>query len=136
MHYYLADREASATSATARALLLDQDGFVCEASTANILSYKQGIGLSSPKPSKMLPGISLQVVAELAEQLGITFQYRDMSPSEFSNSDEILLCSTTPCIWPCLRLNDNPVGDGVPGPVFFKLVDAWSKLVGVNLLDQ
>ena len=67
MHYYLADKRAAALDPQARALLLDAQGFVTEASTANLLIYHAGRGLVSPPSAKILRGISLGVVRELAE---------------------------------------------------------------------
>src|SRR5690606_15089688 len=59
MHYYLADREAAARFPGARALMLDAGGFATEASTANVLVYRAGVGLLTPPRAKILPGISL-----------------------------------------------------------------------------
>ena len=64
MHYYLADKRAAAMDPQARALLLDAQGFVTEASTANLLIYHAGRGLASPPSDKILRGISLGVVSE------------------------------------------------------------------------
>ena len=76
MHYYLADREAAAIEPGPRALLLDHEGFVAEASTANALAYRAGEGLLSPPLGKVLRGISMGVVVELTERLGIPFRQR------------------------------------------------------------
>jgi branched-chain amino acid aminotransferase len=68
MHYYLADKRAAALDPHARALLLDAQGFVTETSTANLLIYHAGRGLASPPSAKILRGISLGVVRELAKE--------------------------------------------------------------------
>ena len=73
MHYYLADREAAKLDPGARALLLDRQGFVSETSTANVVAYFASEGLVSPPRSQVLPGISLQVLIELAGRLNIPF---------------------------------------------------------------
>lgn len=73
MHYYLADREARRREPGARALLLDHEGFVTEASTANLVAYFRGAGLVSPPKERILPGISVATLAELAGQVGIPF---------------------------------------------------------------
>ena len=81
MHYYLADKEAREADPKARALLLDLDGFVCEASTANILAYIEGEGLVAPLQEKILPGISMSVLKELAGTMGCLL-YTSPSPRD------------------------------------------------------
>jgi branched-subunit amino acid aminotransferase/4-amino-4-deoxychorismate lyase len=136
MHYYLADREAQAVDRTARALLLDENGCVTEASTANVVAYLDGTGLVSPPQEKILPGISIAVLSELAAACGIPFVYRDLQPSDLSAADEVLLTSTSSCLIPVVRLDQRPIGTGKPGPVFARLMAMWSKLVGIDIVDQ
>ena len=62
MHYYLADREARARYPDSRALTLDDDGFVTETTSANLVIYKEKRGLVTPPAEKILPGISLAVL--------------------------------------------------------------------------
>jgi len=136
MHYYLADLKARRIEPGARAVLLDAGGHVLEASTANLFIFRRGEGLISPPKDKILPGVSIGVVAELARGLEIPFLYRDLSVEELLQADEVLLCSTSPCVWPVLRLNGQPVGSGTPGEMLQRLLMAWSDLVGINIQAQ
>ncbi len=136
MHYYLADREAAAVEPGARALLLDLDGRVSEASTANILVYRKGEGLISPPLGRILHGISLDVAFRLAGQLGIGTVFRDLTPGEVAECDEVLLSSTSPCLLPVTRFDGQPIGTGKPGEMFRNLIAAWSDLVGVDIVAQ
>ncbi|MFW5693078.1 MAG: aminotransferase class IV [Thermoguttaceae bacterium] len=136
MHYYLADREAAAEEPGARALLLDLDGRVSEASTANVLVYRRGEGLISPPLERILHGISLDVAFRLAGRLGIGTVFRDLTPAEVAQSDEVLLSSTSPCLLPVTRFDGRPIGPGRPGEVFWSLIAAWSELVGVDIVAQ
>ncbi len=136
MHYYLADREAAAQEPGARALLLDLDGRVSEASTANVLVYRRGEGLISPPLERILHGISLDVAFRLAGRLGIGTVFRDLTPAEVAQSDEVLLSSTSPCLLPVTRFDGRPIGTGKPGEVFRSLIAAWSELVGVDIVAQ
>jgi branched-chain amino acid aminotransferase len=136
MHYYLADREASAREPGARALLLDERGFVTEASTANILVYFRNEGLVSPPRERILPGVTVAVLEELAGSIGIPFSRRDLTVGDVTAADEVLLCSTSPCVWSVTRLNGQPVMDGKPGPIARKLRDAWCRMVGVDIVAQ
>jgi branched-subunit amino acid aminotransferase/4-amino-4-deoxychorismate lyase len=136
MHYYLADRQARRIDPDSRALLLDEDGFVCEATTANVTAYFQKEGLVSPRHSKILPGISVAMLADLCRTLAIPFVERDLTPRDIATADEILLCSTSPCVLPVVRLDGQPIGTGIPGPIFARLINAWSAEVGIDIIAQ
>ena len=136
MHYYLADREAARNEPQARALLLDANGHVTEASTANVLIYHKAEGVVGPHREKVLPGVSLAYVLQLCHELGITTTERDLTPDDVARAEEVLLSSTPFCLLSVTRFNSNPIGDGQPGALFHRLVEAWSKSVGVDIIGQ
>jgi branched-chain amino acid aminotransferase len=136
MHYYLADRQAREIDPNGRALLLDEDGFVTEATTASLIIVEKGPTIVSPPHEKILPGISVAVIAQLAAKLGIPFVERDLKPADVATAEEILLAGTTPCVLPVTRFNGQPISSPRPGPVFRQLIAAWSELVGVDIVGQ
>jgi branched-subunit amino acid aminotransferase/4-amino-4-deoxychorismate lyase len=136
MHYWLADHEARRIEPGARALLLDHDDFVLEASTANILIYRAGEGLISPPKESILPGISVAMLADLAQTLGLPFLHRSLRLEDLLSAEEVLLCSTSPCVWPVLSLNGKTIGSGQPGAIFSRLIAAWSQHVGMDIVEQ
>jgi branched-subunit amino acid aminotransferase/4-amino-4-deoxychorismate lyase len=136
MHYYLADLEAKLEHNGARAILLDQDGFVGEASTANVLIYKSGEGLLSPPIESVLPGVTLGVVREMATRLNIPFHERRLNPQEFCEADEVFLTSTSGCMLPVVLCDGKPIGSGKPGPIFERLLAALSQYVGLDIVAQ
>jgi branched-chain amino acid aminotransferase len=52
------------------------------------------------------------------------------------NADEAFLASTPYCLMPVTKINGVPVGDGKPGPLFRRLISAWSELVGLDIQAQ
>jgi branched-chain amino acid aminotransferase len=136
MHYHLAERQARRIDPSARALLVDADGLVCETPTANVLAWFEGQALVSPRRDKILPGISMGVVERLAAECGIGVAERDLRPSDLAAADEILLTSTSPCVLPVVRLNETAIGNGRPGPLFTRLLAAWGERVGIDLAAQ
>ena len=136
MHYYLADREARSKQSDARALLLDQQGNVAEASTANLLIYNKDTGLVSPRKENILPGISLSVLEKLAAQLGVNFQYADFSAAELMAADEVMLCSTSPSVWAVRECNGQACGAGADGEMVRTLQQGFSDLVGLDIVAQ
>ncbi|MDA1212612.1 MAG: aminotransferase class IV [Planctomycetota bacterium] len=136
MHYYLADQAAERTEPGARALMLDAEGFVMEASTANIVLHDSDKGLLAPPHDSVLPGISLAVVRKLADRLGISWTEQPLRVEDVERADEILLSSTPFCLLPVTRFNGRDVNGAIPGGVFRKLIAAWSAEVGVEIVAQ
>ncbi|MGH7200927.1 MAG: aminotransferase class IV, partial [Planctomycetaceae bacterium] len=135
MHWFLADRQARQVDPQASALALDGDGFITETSTGNFFIADAG-GLRTPPPHKSLGGISQRVVRELAEELGLGYEEVDLRPKDVHRAAEAFTSSTPYCLLPVVRLDGRPIGDGRPGAVFRRLIDAWSGRVGVEILTQ
>ncbi len=136
VHYYLADRDARQRIPGARAILLDQEGFVMEASTANVVIYEPDVGLISPPKNKILPGISVATLAELADRSNIAFVYRDVTVDALLSAREVLMCSTSPCVWSVTQVNGQAIGSGRPGGLCSRLQQAWSEMVGFDIVAQ
>src|SRR5262245_55498296 len=135
MHYYLADNEAQLVDPDASALLLDLDGNITETSGANFLIVERG-RIVSPTLVNTLPGISRATVIELAGKLGIPFVERDIQVHSVMNADEAFTASTPYCLLPVTKINGVSIGDGRPGPVWRRLLTAWSELVGLDIERQ
>jgi branched-subunit amino acid aminotransferase/4-amino-4-deoxychorismate lyase len=135
MHYYLADKEAQLVDPEASALLLDLAGNVTETSGANFLIVERGT-IVSPTLVNTLPGISRATVIELAKQLGIPFVERDIQVHSVMNADEAFTASTPYCLMPVTKINGVAIGEGRPGPVWRRLLAAWSGRVGVDIERQ
>jgi branched-subunit amino acid aminotransferase/4-amino-4-deoxychorismate lyase len=135
MHYYLADKEAQLVDPDASALLLDLNGNVTETGGANFLIVENG-AIVSPTLTNTLPGLSRQTVIELSEKLGIPFVVKDFQVHSVISADEALTATTPYCLMPVTKINGLPIGDGKPGPVWKRLMAAWSELVGVNIEQQ
>jgi branched-chain amino acid aminotransferase len=135
LHYYLADREAAAAEPGARAVLAHHDGRISETSTAN-LAVVGGAAMTVPPPGDALPGVSLGFVRELAAGLGIPCHERSLTAADLAAADEILLTSTPSCLLPATRFDGRPVGRGGPGPVFRRLLAAWSDAVAIDIATQ
>jgi branched-subunit amino acid aminotransferase/4-amino-4-deoxychorismate lyase len=135
MHYYLAEKEARLADPEAYALLLDLDGHVTETNAANFLMVERG-AIVSPPATKILPGISRATVIELAAKLGIPFVERDVPVFSALNADEAFLSSTPFCLMPVTRINGVSVGDGLPGPVYRRLLAAWGREVVLDIERQ
>jgi branched-subunit amino acid aminotransferase/4-amino-4-deoxychorismate lyase len=135
LHYYLAEQEARLVDPEAVALLLDVAGNVTETNAANLLLLEAGT-VVSPPAVYTLPGISRAMVIELCGQLGMPFRERDLQTYHVMNADEAFLASTPYCLMPVTKINGASIGTGRPGPVFSRLLSAWSQVVGVDIGGQ
>jgi branched-chain amino acid aminotransferase len=136
LHWWLAEQEAHLVDAAAMPLLLDLQGNLTETSGSNFLLVKDGT-VYSPVPRNILLGISRKVVTELCAKLGIRFVERDLQVHDAITADEAFVTTTPYCMAPVTRFNGITVGNGaVGGPVFNRILDAWSNEVGVDIRAQ
>jgi len=133
MHYYLADRDAKKRNAKARAILLDEDGNLNEASTANVLVSFGSDGLVSPPVELILPGISLEHSVSLGKTAGVAAAFREIAAAELEEANELILTSTPFCVLPVGSLGEKVFEDR---SYFEKLIAAWSDEVGFDLVEQ
>jgi len=136
MHYLRANLEvAMMQDPKAWALLLDPDGFITEGTGANFFIVKDG-RILTPEPRNILRGISRQYIFELAEQLEIAIEERNLEVYDAAGADEAFFTSSPFCLLPCTRINTYVIRDGKPGPITSRLLDAWGKRVGVDIVAQ
>lgn len=135
MHWYLADRETHLVDSAAVTLLLDLEGNITETAGANFLIVQNG-AVVSPPLRNILPGVSRQTVIEICEASGMPFLERDIQIHDVVNAEEAFLATTPYCMAPCTKINGLTIGDGRPGPVFQRLMDAWGKRVGLDIIAQ
>lgn len=128
--------EVQALDPQAWALLLDVKGNLCEGIGANIFLVKQGQVLT-PKEDYVLPGVSRRCVIELCGELGIPLVEKDLALHDAYIAEECFLTSTSLCLCPVVSVNGAKVGDGrVPGPVTRRLIEGYSRLVGLDFVAQ
>ncbi len=136
LHWWLAEQEAHLVDTAAMPLLLDLQGNVTETSGSNFLLVKNGT-VYSPPPHNILLGISRRVVIELCRDLGIPFVERDLQVYDALTADEAFVTTTPYCTAPVTRINGATIGDGaVGGPIFNRIIEAWSKQVGLDIRAQ
>lgn len=114
-------RQAAVEAGCAEAILIRDDTFLTEGAASNIFAVKNGTLLTPPKDNLMLPGITYDVILELAAANRIPFEVRKVMKTELSGADELLLTSSTKEVLAITSLDGKPVGNGKPGPVFARL---------------
>ena len=113
-------RQEAVEAGCVEAVLL-REGFMTEGAASNIFVVRNDVLLAPPKNHLMLPGITYDVVLELAQAAGIRHEVREISEAELRGAQEVWLTSSTREVLAITRLDDTPVGNGKPGPMFSRM---------------
>jgi len=128
LNQLLAMREAKEKGA-GEAILLNERGFLCEGSTSNIFLISKGNLITPSEESGCLPGITRQVVIELAKELGLKVAEREVRLEELLNADEAFLTSSLIELMPLTEVNGKPIDRGKRGKVTETLMSAYKEAV-------
>jgi D-alanine transaminase len=108
----------AAVDAGATEVVLFRDGYLTEASASNVFVVKNGVLLAPPKNHLVLPGITYDVVLELAQAGKVPYEVREIAEQEVRDADEIWITSSTKEVLAVTTLDGRSVGKGKPGAVF------------------
>ncbi|MCE1238875.1 MAG: branched-chain amino acid transaminase [Azonexaceae bacterium] len=98
------------------AILLDSEGYVAEASSANLFLVRDG-ELIEPEIVTALDGITRRSVRTLAVDLGLTVRGKRLTRDELYCADEVFLTGTAAELTPVVDIDGRRIGDGRPGPL-------------------
>jgi branched-chain amino acid aminotransferase len=135
MNHNIAAFEAKQADPRAVPLMLDIDGNLSESNAHNFFLVIQG-KLCTPSDKNVLGGITKEVIFDLAKQLGVEIVEGNFTPYDLYNAEEAFLASTSPTFVPVKTVNGLKVGQGAPGPVTLRLIGAWNRMVGMDIVDQ
>jgi branched-chain amino acid aminotransferase len=107
------------------AILLNEDGHVAEASSANLFMARDGALVTPPVTDGILEGITRRVVIALARGRGIAVVERSIDRTELYAADELFLCGTGVQIAPVVAVDHRPVGTGDIGPITHAIQEAY-----------
>jgi D-alanine transaminase len=110
-----------AQDAGAQEALLIRDGYMTEGSASNSYAVIDGVIFTAPKDEKVLPGITRDLVLELADAAGIPYREEAVTAEQLKSADEIWISSSTRELLPVTSLDGQPVGSGKPGPLWQQL---------------
>ena len=119
-------RQLSAQVDAAETILF-RDGRLTEASASNVFIVNRGVIAAPPKSSLILPGITYDVVVELAQTGGLPLELRDVTEAEVRGADELWVTSSSKEVLAIVRLDGAPIGDGRPGPVFRRMYRLYQE---------
>lgn len=115
-------RQEALDQGCAEAILV-RNGYVVEGAASNLFAVLDGELITPPKSHEILPGITRDVILELAAAHNIPYQEDIIALEALNNASEIWVASSTREIVPVIELDGQQVGDGKPGPIWKHMDD-------------
>jgi len=119
-------RQLSAEAGAAETILF-RNGKLTEASASNVFVVKNGVIFSPPKTNLILPGITYDVIVELARANNLPLEFKDVSEAEVRGADEVWVSSSSKEVLAIVELDGKRIGDGRPGPVFRRMYQLYQE---------
>jgi D-alanine transaminase len=119
-------RQLSVDAGAAETILF-REGKLTEAAACNVFVVWGGVIQCPPKSNLILPGITYDVVVELAQGAGMPLEMRDVTRGEVEAADEIWVTSSSKEVLPIVTLDGRRVGEGKPGPVFRRMYALYQE---------
>ena len=110
------------------ALLVNEKGELAECTSANIFLVRAGKVLTPPLSSGCLPGVTREVLFEVASQAGVEIQEQSLGPDDLSSADEVFVSSTTREVAPVGFVSPH-WSYAVPGKIASELEAAFKRYV-------
>jgi D-alanine transaminase len=98
-----------------------RDGILTEGAASNIFAVEKNCILAPPKDNHLLPGITYDLILELAQVNEIAVEVGKFPEARIRAADELWLTSSTKEIMPIIELDGKMVGNGKSGPIFRKM---------------
>jgi D-alanine transaminase len=102
-----------------------RDGFLTEAAASNVWIVKDGALLGPPRDNLILEGIRYGLIEEMCASTDVRFEARRITRDEVFAADEVLLSSASKEVLAVTAIDDQTIGNGVPGPIYKKLYEAY-----------
>ncbi|MFH0847123.1 MAG: aminotransferase class IV [Chloroflexota bacterium] len=122
-------REQARAAGAGEAICLNEAGLLAEASMSNAFLVTRGTLRTPGTQSGILPGITREIVLELAGRMGIKAVEQDIRLEELLQAEEAFLTSSLIEVMPLSELDGKMIGSGRPGTITRKLRQAYRELV-------
>lgn len=107
--------------------ILVRDGMASEGTASNLFMVQDGVIITPPKSDRLLPGITRDLVIELALQHSLPYWERDIRAEELAQAQEIWVTSSSKEVTAVVELDGQPVANGVPGPIYKKMAALYGN---------
>jgi branched-chain amino acid aminotransferase len=131
MNTALAMQEALRTDAF-EGVMRNYKGELTECTTSNLFIVRNGVAVTPPLDAGLLPGITREFLFDVGKQIGVDVREQILRDVDLFGADEVFLTSTTREAVPIVTVNDRTIGTGQPGPVTWKLLNAFRALADAS----
>lgn len=114
------------------AIMLNNEGYVAEATGDNIFIVKKGVLITPPKHMGILEGITRNTVMDIAREKGIEVREDVFTRHDVFIADECFLTGTAAEVIPVVKVDGRVIGDGNPGTMTQELIEAYRELTKVD----
>lgn len=114
------------------AIMLNNEGYVAEATGDNIFIVKKGVLITPPSSAGILEGITRNAVMDIAREKGITVEEKMFTMYDVYTADEVFLTGTAAEVIPVINVDGRIIADGKPGKMTWELISAFHELTKVD----
>ncbi len=125
--------QAAKEAGCPEAILYTPDGLLTEASHSSFFAIREGTLISTPLSPAVLPSITRAFALRLAESLNLPVEERSLHRDELAVLQELFLVGTTSEVLPVVRVDQQTIGTGQPGPITRRLQQAHAWAVAAFL---
>jgi D-alanine transaminase len=124
-------RQAATEQGASEAIFV-RDGLITEGTHTTVFAAIDGILRTHPANHLVLPGVTRDVVIELATDVGVKVRQDAIAVDELSRATELFLTGTTTDVTPVISVDGRPIGKGSPGPIARALLDRLLERMGIR----
>jgi D-alanine transaminase len=124
-------RQAAVEAGASEAIFV-RDGLITEGTHTTVFGVIGGVLRTHPANHRVLPGVTREVVIEIAREIGIAVREDAITINEVVEATELFLTGTTTDITPILSVDSQRIGGGSPGPIARALLDRLLDRMGTR----
>jgi branched-chain amino acid aminotransferase len=109
------------------ALLCNYRGEIAECAQSNFFLVRDGVALTPKSEAGLLKGITRAFIFDVADDAGVEVRRETLYPADLATADEVFITSTTRELSPVVRIDDQVIGTGRPGPITLKLLETYRR---------
>ena len=109
------------------ALMCNYRGELSECSQSNFFLVRDGVALTPRSASGLLEGLTRGFLFEVGRDVGVPVEEATLRPADLATAQEAFITGSTRELTPVVRIDDQVVGNGRPGPVTRKLLEGFRK---------
>jgi branched-chain amino acid aminotransferase len=110
------------------AIMLNQQGLVCEGSSDNLFIIKDRVIMTPPPSADILVGITRNTVIELAKKAGYATKEKAITMHDLYNADEAFFTGTAAQVMPLVEVDGRKMGNGKPGLITNELLTKFEEI--------